>query len=35
MDLPCRQVFAAGQRPIAVEGPALEDEAEAPHRGFW
>ncbi len=35
MDLPCRQVFAAGQRPIAVKGPALEDEAEAPHRGFW
>lgn len=35
MDLPCRQVFAAGQRSIAVEGPLLEDEAEAPHRGFW
>ncbi|WP_203077264.1 nucleoside deaminase [Falsiroseomonas ponticola] len=35
MDLPCRQVFAAGQRAIAVEGPLLEDEAEAPHRGFW
>jgi tRNA(Arg) A34 adenosine deaminase TadA len=35
MDLPCREVFAAGQRAIAVEGPLLEDEAEAPHRGFW
>jgi tRNA(Arg) A34 adenosine deaminase TadA len=35
LDLPCRQVFAAGQRPIAVEGPLLEEEAEAPHRGFW
>lgn len=35
MDLPCRQVFAAGQRAIAIEGPMLEDEAEAPHRGFW
>lgn len=35
MDLPCRQVFAAGQRAIAVAGPMMEDEAEAPHRGFW
>jgi tRNA(Arg) A34 adenosine deaminase TadA len=35
MDLPCREVFAAGQRPIAVAGPLLEEEAEAPHRGFW
>jgi tRNA(Arg) A34 adenosine deaminase TadA len=35
MDLPCRQVFAAGQRAITVEGPLLEDEAAAPHRGFW
>ncbi|MGG5889219.1 nucleoside deaminase [Falsiroseomonas sp. HC035] len=35
LDLPCRQVFAAGQRRIDVVGPLLEDEAEAPHRGFW
>jgi tRNA(Arg) A34 adenosine deaminase TadA len=35
MDLPCRTVFAAGQRAIAVEGPMLEEEAEAAHRGFW
>lgn len=35
MALPCRTVFAAGQRAIAVTGPLLEDEAEAPHRGFW
>jgi tRNA(Arg) A34 adenosine deaminase TadA len=35
MDLPCRQVFAAGQRRIDVVGPLLEEEAEAPHRGFW
>jgi len=35
MDLPCRQVFAAGQRVIAVEGPMLEDEAAVAHRGFW
>jgi tRNA(Arg) A34 adenosine deaminase TadA len=35
LDLPCREVFAAGQRRIVVEGPLLEDEAEAPHHGFW
>ncbi|MFI8594539.1 nucleoside deaminase [Microbacterium sp. NPDC078428] len=33
--LPCREVFARGQREIAVVGPVLEDEAAAPHRGFW
>lgn len=35
MALPCRDVFAAGQRDIAVEGPLLEDDAAAPHQGFW
>jgi tRNA(Arg) A34 adenosine deaminase TadA len=35
MDLPCRTVFAAGQRAIAVEGPLLEEEAAVAHRGFW
>ena len=35
MDLPCRAVFAAGQRAIQVTGPALEDEALEVHRGFW
>jgi len=35
MALPCRDVFAAGQRAIAVEGPLLEDEAATVHRGFW
>jgi tRNA(adenine34) deaminase len=30
-----RDVFAHGQRPIEVHGPALEDEALAVHRGFW
>ncbi|HEX5147503.1 MAG TPA: nucleoside deaminase [Candidatus Limnocylindrales bacterium] len=35
MALPCREVFARGQRPTTVEGPALEDEARAVHRGFW
>lgn len=28
-------VFADGRRPTAVDGPALEDEARAPHVGFW
>jgi tRNA(Arg) A34 adenosine deaminase TadA len=33
--LPCREVFAHGQRHIEVVGPLLEDEAAAPHKGFW
>jgi tRNA(Arg) A34 adenosine deaminase TadA len=33
--LPCREVFARGQRPVVVDGPALEDEARAIHAGFW
>ena len=33
--LPCREVFARGQRKVAVEGPALEDEARQAHVGFW
>lgn len=35
MDLPCRVVFAAGQRQIDVIGPLLEQEARAVHEGFW
>ena len=35
MALPCREVFARGQRQTIVEGPALEDEARAVHAGFW
>jgi tRNA(Arg) A34 adenosine deaminase TadA len=35
LDLPCRTVFAAGQRPVAVLGPLLEDEAAAIHHGAW
>jgi tRNA(Arg) A34 adenosine deaminase TadA len=35
MNLPCRIVFAAGQRQIDVVGPALEDEALANHKDFW
>lgn len=33
--LPCREVFARGQRRVEVTGPCLEDEAAEPHRGFW
>ncbi|SFP93891.1 tRNA(Arg) A34 adenosine deaminase TadA [Variovorax sp. PDC80] len=33
--LPCREVFVRGQRQVEVVGPVLEDEAAAPHRGFW
>jgi tRNA(Arg) A34 adenosine deaminase TadA len=35
LDLPCREVFARGQKPIAVAGPLLEDEAGQVHEGFW
>ncbi|CAN7401572.1 nucleoside deaminase [Pseudomonas solani] len=33
--LPCREVFARGQRQVTVLGPMLEQEAAAPHEGFW
>ncbi|WPB86221.1 nucleoside deaminase [Sediminicoccus rosea] len=37
LDLPCRTVLAAGQRPVEVIGPLLEDDAEAValHDGAW
>ena len=35
LDLPCRDVFAHGQRPILVAGPLLEEEAGKVHDGFW
>jgi tRNA(Arg) A34 adenosine deaminase TadA len=35
LDLPCRDVFASGQRSIEVVGPLLEDEAAAGHAGVW
>lgn len=36
-DLPCREVFARGQRKIEVIGPfpELEEEAAAVHQGYW
>lgn len=33
--LPCREVFARGQRKIPVFGPMLETEAARAHVGFW
>jgi tRNA(Arg) A34 adenosine deaminase TadA len=37
LDLPCREVFARGRKPIEVIGPILEveEEVEAVHVGFW
>jgi len=35
LSLPCRQVFAAGQRPTEVIGPLREKEARVAHAGFW
>jgi len=35
LDLPCRTVFAAGQRQVEVVGPILEGEAAALHAGIW
>lgn len=37
LDLPCRDVFARGRKPIAVIGPVPEaaEEIVAVHRGFW
>jgi tRNA(Arg) A34 adenosine deaminase TadA len=35
LDLPCRTVFSAGQRPVEVIGPLLEDEAAALHANVW
>ncbi len=37
LSLPCREVFARGQRAVQVIGPvpALHEEMLEPHRGFW
>jgi tRNA(Arg) A34 adenosine deaminase TadA len=37
LNLPCRSVFAAGQKDLQVTGPVPEAEEEiaALHRGFW
>jgi tRNA(Arg) A34 adenosine deaminase TadA len=35
LDLPCRAVFAAGQRKVEVIGPLLVEESAALHDGAW
>ena len=37
LSLPCRDVFARGQRPVQVTGPveAVAEEMVAKHCGFW
>jgi tRNA(Arg) A34 adenosine deaminase TadA len=37
LDLPCREVFARGQKPMQVVGPVpeVEEEIAALHRDFW
>ncbi|WP_104082222.1 nucleoside deaminase [Cryobacterium sp. Y11] len=35
LSLPCREVFARGQREVRVIGPLLEVEAAAAHSDFW
>ena len=37
LDLPCRTLFASGQKPVEVIGPVAEVEAELlmPHQRFW
>lgn len=33
--LPCRDIFAKGNKSIEVIGPILEEEAREVHQGFW
>jgi tRNA(Arg) A34 adenosine deaminase TadA len=37
LNLPCREVFASGQKPLMVQGPVAEvaDEIAAVHLEFW
>jgi tRNA(Arg) A34 adenosine deaminase TadA len=35
LGLPCRTVFASGQRPVDVIGPLLEEEAALLQNDFW
>jgi len=35
LSLPCREVFARGQRKIEVVGPLIDNEARKVHEGFW
>jgi len=35
MSLPCREVFARGQRKVQVYGPYMVEKAKEPHIGAW
>jgi tRNA(Arg) A34 adenosine deaminase TadA len=35
LNLPCREVFARGDRATEVLGPLLEEQARQVHMGFW
>ncbi len=37
LDLPCREVFARGQKDVEVIGPvtSMEEQIAALHRDFW
>ena len=35
LEMSCRDVFATSPQPFEVLGPALADEATAPHTAFW
>ena len=35
IEMSCREVFAAAPHDMQVIGPALRDEAAAPHRAYW
>ncbi len=35
LEMSCREVFESSPEPVEVIGPALADEATAPHTAFW
>lgn len=35
LDLPCREIYGRGKKPIEVVGPLLEAEAREVHMDFW
>lgn len=35
LKMPCRELFAHGQRAILVEGPVIQEEGALVHQGFW
>lgn len=35
LEMSCREVFEASPQPFEVIGPALADEATAPHAAYW